>query len=133
MRLRILLADDDDDQVVLTRRALAGYRRDLEIDVVRDGTDVITRLAEGPAPHLLLLDLHMPRMTGLTVLQTLRADARFVGLPVVVLSASLAAGDEQDVRAAGASDFVPKHSNLKRFSAALSDVIDRLVPDPPAL
>ena len=82
---------------------LSGYRRDLEIDVVRDGTDVITRLAEGPAPHLLLLDLHMPRMTGLTVLQTLRADARFVGLPVVVLSASLAAGDEQDVRAAGGS------------------------------
>ncbi len=127
VNLRILLADDDDDQVVLTRRALAAYHRPLDIEVVRDGTEVITRLTHDPLPHLVLLDLHMPRMTGLAVLQALRADARYEGLPVVVLSASLTAGDEQAVRRAGATDFLPKLSNLKRFSATLSGVLDRLV------
>lgn len=57
---------------------------------------------------MLILDLAMPVMDGLTALRTLRADARFAELPVVMLTASGLERDERAARAEGATEFLTK-------------------------
>ncbi|MCB9549036.1 MAG: response regulator [Myxococcales bacterium] len=124
--LRILLAEDDDDHVLLTQRALRSLTCAVELEVVRDGADVFAVLDRGPSPNILLVDQHMPRMTGQAVIRTLRADPRYATLPIVLLSASMAGDEARRAEAGGASAFVPKSASLRRFSAALTRTIEAL-------
>ncbi|MEZ4474350.1 MAG: response regulator [bacterium] len=122
--IRILLAEDDDDHVLLTRRALRALTRPVELHVVRDGADVFAALEADPFPDVLLLDQHMPRMTGLAVIALLRADARYARLPIILLSASMVGDEAARAEACGATAFVPKSSSLRRFTALLSRTIE---------
>jgi len=85
----VLLADDDDDFRVLLAEALVmeGYR---VIDV-GTGEAVLTALDDaakgrGRAPDLLVLDLLMPRMSGIEILQKLRKSPRWASLPVLIVT-----------------------------------------------
>src|SRR5437660_6340849 len=91
----ILLAEDNSDDVLLIRLALEKAGSHDLLRVVRDGEEVVLYLqGEGlyadreqfPVPSLLLLDLAMPRMSGLEVLAWLQPRAEWMHLPVVVLS-----------------------------------------------
>ena len=129
--LRVLLVEDDDDHVFLVRRALAdlaGTRVGLE--VAGDGEQALERLARarfdpGGPPQLVLLDLKMPRMDGLEVLRRIRADEAAAGLPVVVLTSSERQEDREEALRLGATWFVCKPLDGRRFRAELQQLADR--------
>jgi CheY-like chemotaxis protein len=101
----ILVADDDP----ISQRMLGVILGRLGHTVVSaaNGQEALERLTSD-APDMLILDLAMPVMDGLTTLRRIRADRRFDRLPVVMLTASGLEHDERAARAAGATEFLTK-------------------------
>ncbi len=87
-----------------------------------NGVQALERLAENP-PDLVLTDLTMPEMDGLTLLKHIRSDQRFGHLPVIMLTASGQDEDRQTARAEGANEFLTKPTS----SRELLDTVNRLL------
>jgi two-component system, response regulator len=125
----ILLGEDDRDQVVLAMRALRKHGIVAEVDevvVAETGEEAIDYLlGEGSPegrdtivmPEFVLLDVHLPEMDGLQVLERLRDDERTHLLPVILFSSS----KEHVVKGyeLGANSYVTKPANFERFSEAM--------------
>lgn len=95
-RLNILLVDDDEIDVMNVRRAFEKGRIANHLHVAGDGVEALGMLRGDEFPperRLVLLDLNMPRMSGIEFLREVRADAALRSLPVVVLTTS---DDERD-------------------------------------
>jgi len=113
----ILLADDDDDDRMFTQKALAESRLANELHCVEDGEELLDYLrrlgdyadpAHSPRPHVILLDLNMPRMSGREALEAIKNDPALCHIPVVVLTTS---DEEEDVFRSyelGANSFITK-------------------------
>jgi CheY-like chemotaxis protein len=95
----ILLAEDDPGDAGLIRRAFRECKISLDLDWVEDGEDALRYLrkedefSEAKRPDLMILDLNMPKVDGLSVLTAIRADPDLTDLPVVVLTTSQADHD----------------------------------------
>ncbi|CAN5662910.1 response regulator [soil metagenome] len=125
----ILLVEDDQDQVVLAMRALRKHGIVAEVDevvVAETGEEAVDYLfGEGShdgrdtdvTPEFVLLDVHLPKMNGLEVLELLRDDGRTHLLPVILFSSS----NEHVVEGyeLGANSYVTKPANFDRFSEAM--------------
>jgi len=123
----ILLADDNAQDVELTVAALQKNRLANRIVVVRDGAEALDYLfrrrtfADRPVDHpgLILLDLKMPKVDGLEVLQSIKNDPALRMIPVVVLTSSR---EEQDLLRTydlGANAYVVKPVSFQDFMAAV--------------
>ena len=127
----ILLVEDDENQVLLAMRALRTHRIVEEVDqvvVVGDGEEALDYLFgtgshagrdTGVMPEFVLLDVKLPKMDGLQVLERLRGDERTEILPVILFSSSR---EHEDVVAAyklGANSYVAKPANFEKFSEAM--------------
>lgn len=121
----ILLVDDNPHDVELTLLALDADEG-AEVKVTSSGREALDYLQgqSGPAeqPGLILLDLNMPQMNGLEVLDALRAGEQTRNIPVVVLTTSSEARDRQASYAHGANDYVVKALDLDKFQEALARV-----------
>jgi CheY-like chemotaxis protein len=125
-RIRVLLAEDDEDHVLLLQRALRNYPRKVEVMVARDGQETLDLLAEAdPLPDLILLDINMPRLTGLEVLYRVKSDPRLRDIPTVMLTTSAREEDRAASFAGGADDFLTKPVNFRQFAASLTELLDR--------
>lgn len=94
--LNILLVEDDQVDVMNVRRAFERNRITNPLFVARDGIDALEMLRSGRVPlarRIVLLDLNMPRMTGIEFLRELRKDHGLMHTPVVVLTTS---NDDRD-------------------------------------
>jgi two-component system, response regulator len=121
----ILLVEDRVDDVDLTLRALEKAQIANEVVVCRDGADALDFLfARGhhsgctALPELVLLDLNLPKVTGLEVLRQIRADERTRRIPVVMLTSS---AEDQDIVSSydfGANSFIQKPVNFREFVEA---------------
>jgi two-component system response regulator len=128
---KILLVEDNSDDEVLTLRALRKNHIDNPVVVVRDGAEALDYLfGRGPyadyskweLPAVILLDLKLPKIGGLEVLERLRLDQRTRLLPVVVLTSSR---EEQDVKEAyslGANSYIRKPVDFNRFLDAVGQL-----------
>ena len=97
------------------------------LTIASNAAEAMQRLADTPV-DLMLLDVSMPDVDGLTLLGQLRADARYRDLPIVMLTASGQDQDRIDARATGANDFLTKPAS----SAELVETVRRWLPaDPP--
>ncbi len=95
-QIQIMLIEDDEVDVLTVRRALQQTRITNPLYTASDGEDALEKLRSGEVSLdglLLLLDLNMPRMSGIEMLQSLRKDPDLKHLPVVVLTTS---DDERD-------------------------------------
>ncbi len=124
--IRVVLAEDDEDQLLLLQRALRRYARPIDVTVARDGQAAldVLRACERP-PGLLLLDINMPKLTGLEVLAVVKDDPALRGIPTVMLTTSGRDEDRQASLARGADDYVTKPVNYRDFQQTLSDLLDR--------
>jgi signal transduction histidine kinase len=104
-RARVWLVDDSPLERELARRLLV---EQYDVDVFVDGPPVLERLAAGERPDVLVLDWHMPQMSGLEVCRFLRERHDEASLPILVLTATGGQDDLLDGLAAGANDFVTK-------------------------
>lgn len=91
--------------------------------VAANAADAIQRLAHDRV-DLILLDLAMPEIDGLTLLRQLRSDPRYRTLPIIMLTASSQDQDRLDARAAGANDFLNKPAS----STELMEAVYRWLP-----
>jgi len=122
----ILLVEDTEDDIELTLLALEHGTLAAEVVVARDGVEALTYLfgagdAGVPPPMLrvVLLDLKLPRVSGLEVLQRIRADPRTRRLPVVILTSS---GEEEDLIRGydlGANSYIRKPVDFAQFTQAV--------------
>src|SRR6478609_8709535 len=101
----IWLVDDSPLEREIARRLLA---EQYEVEVFVDGPPVIERLASGERPDVLVLDWHMPQMSGLEVCRFLRERFDEASLPILVLTATGGQDDLLEGLGAGANDFVTK-------------------------
>jgi two-component system, response regulator len=123
----ILLVEDNADDLDLTLRAFRKSKVLNEIIAVRDGVEALdylfatgTHSGRDPkaTPEVILLDLKLPKVSGLEVLRRLRADERTRRIPVVVLTSS---NEEKDIMACydlGANSFVRKPVDFAQFMVA---------------
>lgn len=127
----LLLVEDSADDVALIVRGLAPAIAPEQVVVRADGIAALDHLfcrgaeaGRNPAelPWAVLLDLNLPRLSGLDVLREIRANERTRLLPVVILSAT---GDAEDMRTAirlGANSFVRKRSDFAEVSHNLQQI-----------
>ena len=117
----ILLVEDNPDDIVFTGEALSDTPYDCVLHSARDGIEAMTFLNGSfsndgtPVPDLILLDLNLPRKSGLEFLQDMKSDSRMRQIPVVVLTTSKA---EDDIRRAYyhyANSYVTKPIDMNEF------------------
>ena len=115
--ITILLADDDPEDRQLVRDALAESRLRNELHTVADGVELLDYLRHqgryatpglAPRPGIILLDLIMPRKSGIEVLAEIKADPELRKIPVIVMTTSSADGDIWRSYELGASSYVTK-------------------------
>lgn len=138
---RILMVEDDPKDVELTLTALEEYNLANEVVITRDGEEALdylycrgnfaTRSAENPA--VLLLDLKLPKVDGLEVLQQVRSDEKLKMIPVVVLTSS---HEEKDMVASyklGVNAYVVKPVDFHEFVNAVKElgVFWAVINEPP--
>ncbi len=126
----ILLVEDNPADVRLTQEVMSGSQVPHRLHVARDGMEAMDFLHRrgrhkgACRPHLVLLDLNMPRKGGLEVLAEAKADPVLRSVPIVVLTTS---GEEEDVAAAysrHANCYVAKPMGLEGFTVALRKIED---------
>jgi two-component system, response regulator len=115
----ILMVEDNPDDEELTRLAFEEAHIANELVVVRDGSEAISFLLEAPPrrdpPQLILLDLKLPKVGGLEVLERLRAEPRTRLIPIVILTSS---SEEEDIISSylrGANSYVRKPVEFHQF------------------
>ena len=138
---RILLVEDDPKDVELTLTALEEYKLANEVVVTRDGEEALdylyrrenytTRSTDTPA--VLLLDLKLPKVDGLEVLQQIKADAKLKLIPVVVLTSSHEERDMVTSYKLGVNAYVVKPVDFHEFVNAVKElgIFWALVNEPP--
>jgi CheY-like chemotaxis protein len=127
--LRILVAEDDENDVLLLRRAFREVGSEVPIRFVRDGEQAINYLKrKDPTRHpqscptMLLLDLNMPRFNGLDVLRWLRTKPELSRLLVVVFSSSEKAEDIRQAYELGADSYIGKPQTVEEFLETVRDM-----------
>ena len=122
---KILLVEDNPDDVALTLRALKSHNITNDVVVAQDGAQALDLLfgATAPAlggelPAVVLLDLKLPKVNGMEVLQRIRADDRTRLLPVVILTSSDEERDVIEGYSIGANSYVRKPVDFVEFTQA---------------
>jgi two-component system cell cycle response regulator DivK len=120
--LRILVIEDSPVNMALTVAILenAGHAV-LQADHAVQGL----ALARSEQPDLVLMDIQLPDIDGLTATRMLKSDPRTANLPVIALTAFAMKGDEDETRAAGCDGYVTKPIRYKEFLAELHSVLKR--------
>lgn len=123
----ILLVEDNEDDVQLTLRAFKKNKLANEIHVVTDGAEALEFLFRtgryqsrdsADDPHVVLLDLKLPKVDGLEVLRRIRSDPGTRLLPVVVLTSSNEERDLVESYRMGANSYVRKPVDFQEFTEA---------------
>ncbi|MEW6324982.1 MAG: response regulator [Nitrospirota bacterium] len=137
----ILLVEDNPQDVELTLAALSEHNLANNVVVARDGAEALDYLrAEGRFqgrstgnPAVILLDLKMPKVDGLEVLRTVKADERLKIIPVVMLTSSREEPDLAECYALGVNAYVVKPVNFQEFVTAVKQlgVFWALLNEPP--
>jgi CheY-like chemotaxis protein len=110
MKPSIFLADDDEDDCVLFQDAMNEVAQEYELIITYDGQELLETLEARvpPTPHVIFIDLNMPRKDGMECLQEIRSMEKLKNIPVVILSTSSQANSIERAYALGASHYVTK-------------------------
>lgn len=112
----VLIVDDESAYTDVMRQVLEDYG--LEVRVARDAVQALRTLRDS-RPDLILLDVMMPEVDGLTLLRMLRTDPDWPRIPVVVVSARATEADRQAALQAGADGFLAKPFTAQEMRAVL--------------
>lgn len=124
---QILLVEDNRDDEELILLTLTENQIATDVKVVRDGAEALDYLfAAGPyaaqkpdLPYLILLDVKLPKISGLEVLQRVRQDSRLSRIPVVMLTSSREDPDVSRSYELGANSYIVKPVDFRQFKEAI--------------
>ena len=120
--VEILLVEDSSADAELTLRALSQHNLANHVHVARDGAAAIEFLhGSNHTPKVVLLDLKLPKVSGLDVLRAIKGDERTKRLPVVVLTSSREEPDIAEAYRLGANSYIVKPVDFEDFVRAVSD------------
>lgn len=124
---RLLLVEDDPNDVELIRLALQEFSFIRVMDVAEDGEQAIAYLlseeaSRQPLPRLVLLDLKLPKINGIQVLEAIRQHPRTQHLAVVVMTSSAEERDLEACYALGVNSYVVKPFDYRQFFEAAQQV-----------
>jgi CheY-like chemotaxis protein len=127
----ILLVEDNFEHLRLTQYILRTQNVPGDVRVVRDGQEALDYLfhrnqyadpASSPRPHLILLDLNIPRIDGKEVLRSIKSDPQLKDIAVIVVSSSDREEDILYARETGATAYISKSGGFDKLSEALASV-----------
>jgi DNA-binding response OmpR family regulator len=126
----VLHIEDDEGDAHLVVRSLAHSSCDVRIARAVDGREalsIVNAVAEGEyeRPHLILLDLKLPFVSGAEILRIARSKSVFSDVPIVVLTSSDAEDDVAACADAGCSEYVVKPIDYLEFKSVIADLCDR--------
>jgi chemotaxis family two-component system response regulator Rcp1 len=123
--MRLLLVEDNAGDALLVEEALASCRTPTVLRVVVDGDEALAHLREEegatePAkPQLVLLDLNLPGMSGVEVLEAMKGDPRLRSIPVVIFTGSRASADVAGAYDRHANSFITKPESFSGYGEVL--------------
>ena len=123
--LRILLVDDDVDDCVLFKDAVAKTGLHATVDVAHDGVKIMQLFNTRAEflPHLIFLDLNMPKVSGAECLREIRRASYLNGIPVIIFSTSCNEFDIEETFSGGANLYIQKPAGYEALVATLSKVL----------
>ncbi|PRX95714.1 response regulator [Allonocardiopsis opalescens] len=131
--IEVLLVEDDPGDVLMTKEAFEEHKVRNRLHTVSDGVEALRFLrrqgeyAEAPRPHLILLDLNLPRKDGREVLAEVKADESLAHIPVVVLTTSEAEEDVLRSYRLHASAYITKPVDFDQFIRVVRQIDDFFV------
>ena len=120
MAKKVLVVEDNELNLRLFCDLLRAH--EYVVEGVRDGRAALDT-ARAFVPDLIVMDIQMPHVTGLELIETIRADDGLAATPVMAVTAYAGKADEDRVRAAGADAYVSKPISLMRFVGAVEGLI----------
>ena len=121
-RPTVLYIEDNFENRVLVRRVLAseGYEV-IEAEGAREGLE----LARQVSPDLIMIDINMPQLDGLTLTSMMKADPVLGGIPVVAVTANVMRGDRERTLAAGCDGYIQKPIDIDAFPIQVAHYLQR--------
>jgi CheY-like chemotaxis protein len=126
----VLLVDDDPGDVLLVREAFEDHKVGNLLSVVSDGVEAMQYVraegdyAQAARPDLILLDLNLPRKSGIEVLEEIKDDPRLSSIPVVVLTTSEAEEDILRAYEHHANAYITKPLDFEQFTRIVHQIDD---------
>ncbi|MFC4870828.1 response regulator [Negadavirga shengliensis] len=123
--VNILLADDDEDDRLFFKDAISQLGISTRINTVNDGVELMDYLLRpgSTLPHVVFLDLNMPRKGGMECLAEIRSHSMLQSLSVAIYSTSSSDEDIEDTFLKGANIYINKPSDFERLKEVLNKVI----------
>jgi CheY-like chemotaxis protein len=128
--MEILLVEDSLFYARFTIEALQKGGIQHRLTLIFDGQEALEflrrqgKFANAPRPDLILLDLQLPKKSGLEVLEELRGDFKLQNIPVVVMTSSESLGDMQECERLGVESYITKPVDLQKFLAVVKELKD---------
>ena len=120
MGQKILVVEDNELNLKLFCDLLRAHG--YETEAVRDGREAVER-TRAFEPGLVIMDIQMPHVSGLYLIEQLKADEALRHIPIMAVTAYAAKGDEERIREAGAEGYVSKPISLMRFIEAVAGLL----------
>lgn len=129
--LRVLVVEDNLPDVMLIEESLREMGCVYELTHYSDGEEAVSKLCSRSANpssfDVIILDINMPRISGLEVLSDLRSNESYKETPILVLTSSLSPAEQKEALRLGASGFVKKPSDLYGFLSEVGTKVKELV------
>jgi two-component system cell cycle response regulator DivK len=126
---KILVVEDNELNLKLFCDLLRAH--DYEAEPVRDGREAVAS-ARAFAPDLIIMDIQMPHVSGLELIEALKADEELRRTPIMAVTAYAARGDEERIRDAGAEGYVSKPISVVRFVEAVRALLEAAEDEEPS-
>jgi len=125
-QMNILLADDDTDDCIFFKEALQELFIPSDFTTVHDGEQLMQLLNNETTelPHVLFLDLNMPRKNGFECLSEIKRNEKLSGIPVIILSTSFEHETVNQLHKSGAHYYIRKPSQFSQFKSLIQQSLE---------
>ena len=120
MAKRVLVVEDNELNLKLFCDLLRAH--DYVAEPVRDGREAVDS-ARAFTPDLIIMDIQLPHVSGLELIETLKGDADLSAIPIMAVTVYAGKGDEERIRAAGAESYVSKPISVMRFVESVESLL----------
>lgn len=123
--LNIILAEDDEDDRFFFKEAIEKVKIKTELIMVNDGVELMDYLnnKENGKPHVVFLDLNMPRKGGIECLEEIRANKEYNDMTIAIYSTSASDNDIEETFVKGANIYIRKPNDFKILQKVISEVL----------
>lgn len=123
--IKVILADDDEDDRLFFEDAFNELKMNTKVQMYHDGVQLMDYINSEVArmPHILFLDLNMPRKNGIECLKEIRSNSDFKNITIAIYSTSSSEADIENTFALGANIYIKKPDNFNELKKVLTEVL----------